>query len=123
MPPRDIEPGTEWGLRGKCFFCPGPEGGYAKKDDKGRWHPACWDCVRLENPPPPPKPKKKPVYKPAEEEDASSTNSDIQSSGAQVAPVDAPATERREVVPDGELGHSVRSGELPRKRINVRRKR
>lgn len=57
-----IEPGTEWtdvDNRGECIFCGGIEGGYAKKDIKGAWHPACWDCVRPKNPPKPPEPRKK----------------------------------------------------------------
>jgi hypothetical protein len=32
--------------RGRCGFCNGEEGGYAKKDGKGEWQAACWPCVR-----------------------------------------------------------------------------
>lgn len=32
--------------RGICGFCGGEEGGYAKKDAKGKWQAACWPCVR-----------------------------------------------------------------------------
>jgi len=32
--------------RGTCGFCGGEEGGYAKKDDNGKWQAACWPCVR-----------------------------------------------------------------------------
>lgn len=32
--------------RGVCGFCGGEEGGYAKKDDNGKFRPACWPCVR-----------------------------------------------------------------------------
>jgi hypothetical protein len=44
-----IEPGCEWtdpDHRGVCGFCGGEEGGYAKKDAKGVWQPACWPCVK-----------------------------------------------------------------------------
>lgn len=44
-----IEPGTEWtdvDNRGPCIFCGGTEEGYAKKDERGKWHPACWKCVK-----------------------------------------------------------------------------
>lgn len=32
--------------RGVCGFCGKEENGYAKKDAKGNWQPACWPCVR-----------------------------------------------------------------------------
>ncbi len=44
-----IEPGCEWTSpenRGVCGFCGGEEGGYAKRDENGKWQPACWPCVR-----------------------------------------------------------------------------
>jgi hypothetical protein len=46
-----VEPGCEWTSpdnRGKCGFCGGEEGGYAKKDANGVWQPACWNCVKPE---------------------------------------------------------------------------
>jgi len=46
-----IEPNCEWTSpdnRGRCGFCNGEEGGYAKKDAKGVWQAACWPCVKPE---------------------------------------------------------------------------
>jgi hypothetical protein len=51
-----IEPGCEWTdpeHRGRCGFCGGMEGGYAKRNEKGEWTASCWPCVRPKNPPPP----------------------------------------------------------------------
>jgi len=55
MPPRDIDPGTERELHGKCGFCSGQEQGYAKKDENGNWKLACWKCVKPKNLQPPTK--------------------------------------------------------------------
>lgn len=47
-----IEPGTEYTTpenRGVCSFCGREENGYAKKDAKGNWQPACWPCVKPES--------------------------------------------------------------------------
>lgn len=42
-----VEEGTEHTDKlGKCGFCKKEEGGYAKRDTKGNWRPACWPCVR-----------------------------------------------------------------------------
>ncbi len=30
----------------KCFFCHKEEHGYALKDDKNEWQPACWACAK-----------------------------------------------------------------------------
>lgn len=49
MGPTIIEPGTEHtepDNRGKCGFCKEEENGYAMKDTKGKWRPACWKCVK-----------------------------------------------------------------------------
>jgi hypothetical protein len=46
---KNIDAGLEYtfpGARGICGFCGGEEGGYAKRDDKGVWQPACWPCVK-----------------------------------------------------------------------------
>jgi hypothetical protein len=32
--------------RGRCGFCGGVEGGYAKQDACGTWKAACWECVK-----------------------------------------------------------------------------
>lgn len=32
--------------RDTCGFCGKEENGYAKKDSNGRWHAACWLCVK-----------------------------------------------------------------------------
>ena len=49
MPLADLVKALEWTSpedRGICGFCGKEENGYAKKDDKGKWLSACWDCVR-----------------------------------------------------------------------------
>jgi hypothetical protein len=46
---QSIESGLEWTSpdnRGKCGFCGGVEGGYAKRDAEGVWQAACWPCVK-----------------------------------------------------------------------------
>jgi hypothetical protein len=47
-----IEPGTEWTSpdnRGICGFCGKEEGGYALRDENGKWQPACWPCAKPKN--------------------------------------------------------------------------
>lgn len=47
----DVEPGCEYTTpenRGVCGFCGGEEGGYAKRGPDGKFHAACWPCVKPE---------------------------------------------------------------------------
>ena len=51
-----IESGTEYTTpenRGICGFCGKEENGYAKRDENGKWQPACWPCVKPKGPRPP----------------------------------------------------------------------
>lgn len=33
-------------VNGECFFCHKTEHGYALKDDKEEFQPACWQCCK-----------------------------------------------------------------------------
>ena len=48
----DNDAGLEYtfpGNRGRCFFCGGEEGGYAKRAKNGEWQASCWSCVKPDN--------------------------------------------------------------------------
>lgn len=108
-----IEPGTEWTApdnRGTCKFCGEEENGYAKQDAKGKWHPACWLCVKPKNPPAPMKPRKKIVTPPAEiiaepvkqeKTIATDSSSPLHKGRTKLAPGMRPSVQRRKVRTNG----------------------
>lgn len=63
-----IESGVAYDNHERCL-CGKPEQGYAMKGPDGKYHPACWNCVRPKNPSPSPTIKPKPVFVPEKDLD------------------------------------------------------
>lgn len=83
------EPGAEWHEKAeKCYECGGPNGVYAKHV-VSKWRSYCWACIKP--------PLTEVEIREAKRKDDDVSDSTVHEVRTAVAPMDAPAVERREV--------------------------